>query len=1204
MSHLAISLFGSFRVTLDDRPLTAFATDKTRALLAYLAVESGRPRRREALAALLWPDRPETAARNSLRQALYHLRRALADRRSPAPHLRVTAKEVLFDPGSDHWLDVAEFEARLSACRAHHPQGLTLCPACLARLEAAVQLYHGDFLAGFAPRGCPPFEWWQLVTQEACHRQALEALARLASTYEARRDYAQVSRYAQRETELEPWRESAHRRCMRALALGGQRGEALRQYEVCRRDLAQEMGVEPSAATTRLYQRIREGALPGLASPRAGSGRHVLTPAQSAPAEPRLGAGFCGREPELAALDRRLQAALAGRGGVAFVAGEAGSGKSVLVREFTRRALQARERLLVAGDSCDARVGAGHPYQPFAGILSALTGGGDTPPSAADVAALQARRLEEAFPAIARALLEAGPDLVGTLVPLQTLARRVEALGEAGGEIGREMERLLARSASTSITKTGPNPGWPKIEQAVLFEQMTQFLLALARQRPTILVLDDLQWADEASVHLLFHLGRRLEHSQLLIVGAYRPEDLAPGRDGGRHPLEPVLYELQARYGEVTVDLSRADGRRFIADLVAGQPNQLGADFGQVLYRHTEGHALFAVEMLRGMAARGELVRDAAGRWVTRTEPDWDRLPARVEAVIGERIARLPELCQEALAAASVQGETFVVEVLARALDCRPSQALGRVNRVLGDPHDLVHALSVEFLSAPQGGGPTSRTLCRYRFRHYLYQQYLYHGLDPVARCRLHQVTGETLETVYRSRAGAGEGREASAPYLAWHFERSGQADKAVAYLLQAGQDAFRLSAHLEAIRYLERGLALLQALPDTPARARQELSYLFALNGTIYASKGMQDPARVPLLRRAAALCGELDLTSYHIQVLFMQWSLHLGWGEYDRCLELARQAQALADGEEERWLSGLGAFALGMTYTVRGALPDAARWFEHPALASFVERSRELDYLMSADMHMLRSLLHAMALWGLGYPDRAWAVVQACMPHKGERGHRANLGVANFTMGYIRLLRGERAQSMSYIRELIVLAESSEFPAFRWYADFLGGWEKLLRGDCEQAAGILERHVQFYRSINANVTLSFTCGLQAQAHAGDGALEEGMAAIEEAFALVARTGERFWEAELHRIQGDILALRGDAPGAVSSYRTALDVARRQDARSWELRAANSLCRLWQGQGMRAEARALLAGIYGWFSEGFDAPDLQEAAALLDELS
>ena len=265
VSRLRIFLFGPYRVTLDDLPLSTFATDKVRALLAYLAVESGRAHRREALAALLWPDSPQAAARHSLRQALYRLRCTLGDRQASLPHLLPTAKDVRLNPASDHWLDVAEFEALISACRAYHPGGRNLCPDCVARLEAAVALYGGEFLAGFSLPRCPGFDSWQLSMREACHHLALEAMTWLTIHHESRGQYTPLLKYARRKTELEPWRESAHRRLMRALALSGQRGEALHQYDICRGALAQEMGVEPSGETVQLYRRIRAGALSGFA---------------------------------------------------------------------------------------------------------------------------------------------------------------------------------------------------------------------------------------------------------------------------------------------------------------------------------------------------------------------------------------------------------------------------------------------------------------------------------------------------------------------------------------------------------------------------------------------------------------------------------------------------------------------------------------------------------------------------------------------------------------------------------------------------------------------------------------------------------------------------------------------------------------------------------------------------------------------------
>jgi DNA-binding SARP family transcriptional activator len=263
MARLSIALLGSYRVTLDGVPLNTFATDKVRALLAYLVVESERAHRREELAALLWPDSPRAAAHTSLRQALYRLRGALGDQQTAIPHLLLSAKEVQLNPASDHWLDVVEFEAHIVASRVHHPHALTLCPDCVARLAAAVKLYRGDFLAGFTLPGCEEFDWWQLSIREACHHQALDALIMLAIHCESRGEYDQLIQHARRKVALEPWSDSAHRRYMRALALGGQRVRALRHYELCCHALAREMGLGPSAETQALYEQIRSGALPG-----------------------------------------------------------------------------------------------------------------------------------------------------------------------------------------------------------------------------------------------------------------------------------------------------------------------------------------------------------------------------------------------------------------------------------------------------------------------------------------------------------------------------------------------------------------------------------------------------------------------------------------------------------------------------------------------------------------------------------------------------------------------------------------------------------------------------------------------------------------------------------------------------------------------------------------------------------------------------
>jgi DNA-binding SARP family transcriptional activator len=266
-ARLRIRLLGSFQVTLDGEPLQGIRSDKTRALLAYLAVEAGRAHNRGALSALLWGESSDQAARASLRSSLSNLRRCLTRQLTAdddSSILDITRHSVRFDVDPNICrLDVAEFDALMDACHTHSHahQALAHCPVCIARLEQAVKLYQGDFLAGLALSDSPAFDEWRMVQQERYHRQMLSALEALAAHYAAIGNSAKAQRVIRQQLALEPWREEAHRQLMRVLALDGQRSAALAQYEICRRLLADELGVEPTPETEMLYEEIRAGEL-------------------------------------------------------------------------------------------------------------------------------------------------------------------------------------------------------------------------------------------------------------------------------------------------------------------------------------------------------------------------------------------------------------------------------------------------------------------------------------------------------------------------------------------------------------------------------------------------------------------------------------------------------------------------------------------------------------------------------------------------------------------------------------------------------------------------------------------------------------------------------------------------------------------------------------------------------------------------------
>jgi DNA-binding SARP family transcriptional activator len=1199
MPYLSLSLLGSLQVTLDGQPVTGFKSDKVRALLAYLAVEADRPHRREALAALLWPEMPDRSARSNLRDILSNLRKVIGDRDATPPFLLITRETLQFNIASDHWLDVAAFtdlaEPALSADEASESgriggrQGLE----DLSGLEKAIALYRGGFLEGFSVSDSAAFEEWALFTRERLARQISSTLHRLAETYERRGEYEQAQSCAWRQVELAPWDEAAHQQLMRTLALSGQRSAALAQYETCCRLLAEELGVEPARETTRLYEQIRNDKLQALvpypASPPSPTARlpHFLKEEPPQVERPV----FVARERELAQLDRYLDLALAGQGRVVFVTGQAGGGKTALLQEYTLRAQEARTDLIAASGKCYAYTGIGDPYLPFREILELLTGDVEARWAAGAITREHAHRLWDTLPLAAQALVETGPDLIDTFVSRAALLERA-------GDCTQRIRRADWLTRLDELVERKPTgPGIPGPQQRDLFEQYTRVLQVLARQVSLMLVVDDLQWADLGSISLLFHLGRHLAGSRILIVGAFRPEEVAIRRDGERHPLEPVVNEFQREFGDITVNLDQAESRDFLEAFLDSDPNRLGDAFREMLYRQTRGHPLFTTELLRGLQERGDLVQDSEGRWVEGPTLNWETLPARVEAVIAERIGRLAPSLRAALRVASVEGELFTAEVVARVQAIGEREMLGRLSGELDRRHRLIRAQSIERVDG--------QLVSRYRFRHILFQRYLYSSLDEVERVHLHEQVGTALEGLY----GAQEQVAAIAVQLALHFQKARITEKAIDYLRQAGERAVQLSAYQEGIAHLTRGLALLLALPDSPERAQQELALQLSL-GMAWVGPTGYGPEVEKAYTRARELGQQTGKTSQLCRVVGELSVFYYVRAKHQRARELAEEALSLARRAKDPLLTALGHWHLGFILFCLGEYMTALGHLEQVITFYNPEQHhRSLVVLRGSDAGPSALAYAACCLWCLGYPEQALKQSQEALALARELDHPFSLAdVLCYGGCLFNEMRRDAQALKDNTEELMRLSSEKGFPG--WLAP--GTWNRgkalAMLGQVQEGIAQIREGIAAHQSTGQRCYLSGALRALAEAQAKAGQPGEGLTTLTEALALVEQTNERHWEAELYRLQAELLMMQGDEGQAVlqaeASLHNAIEVARRQSAKSWELRAVTTLARLWQRQGKKAEAQRMLAEIYGWFTEGFDTADLIEAKTLLEELS
>ena len=898
---------------------------------------------------------------------------------------------------------------------------------------------------------------------------------------------------------------------------------------------------------------------------------------------------FVARETELKRLGRSLDAALSGQGRAVFVTGEAGSGKTALLEEFARLAQETHPGLVVAGGNCNAHTGVGDPYLPFREMLSLLTGDVEAACAAGSISSDRATRLWNLVPVSVQALVDSYPDLIDTFVSGTRLVSRAVEFSSGRAAWLPRLKKLVERKASIPADST--------LQQSNLFEQYTRMLQTLARGNPLLLLVDDLQWADAGSIGLLFHLGRRLDGHRILVVGSYRPGETEQSQEEGRH-FASVVNELTRISGEAEVPVGEVEDRDFVDAYLDAEPNDLGVAFRNTLFRHTRGHALFTIELLRSMQEQSMLVRNDKGRWVEGPALNWEALPARVDAVIEERIGRLSKEHRDLLTLASVEGDEFTAEVLAAAQKMEVRDVVHVLSGELDKRHHLVSAGGIR-----RAG---EQRLSCYRFQHTLFQRRLYSSLDEIERSHLHEQVGTILESLY------GQHAEEIAVRLARHFQEAGMVSKAIDYLFQAGRKAVRVSANQEAIAHFNRALELLRTMPESQECVSLELSLQLALVPPWQAAKGFAAPELGEAVARARELCPKLAGTRESAEALAQFASYYATIPQYRTSLELVEQLSAMAKTAGDPTLTAI------VHYTNIWPLLNVAELETARESAECMLRMYDPDkhgnwaYLYGYDYGVMALGFGSWVQWLLGFPDRALSWNRQSISLARKLGHPFTLGFALLGGCEVHWFLRDLESVNAYTEELIPLAADKGFVYWEGHGVFYRGERWVLEGRAKEGVAEMRRGLEMMLGTGTGTCMTRLLARMADVCRRVGDVETGLSVVSEAMGLVLKLDERYMEAELNRLRGElILASRGSAARAKAEAETeaercfleALEVSRRQSAKSWELRAAMSLGRLWARQGKRGEARELLYAAYGWFSEGFETPDLQDARELLKQL-
>ncbi len=771
--------------------------------------------------------------------------------------------------------------------------------------------------------------------------------------------------------------------------------------------------------------------------------------------------------------------------------------------------------------------------------------------------------------------------------PYRSVLEAFETL--LAGPDGRPLQSLLAQTAPGWLAQLQPggaesNP----TSQERMIREATAFLLQASRTTPIMLFLDDLHWADISTIDLLLDLTSRLDGARILILGTCRPHESRKSKN----VFQQARLQLRRRgsYREIDLNfLGELDCETYLALEFPGC--QFPPEFGALVRRKTAGNPLFLVELVRFLKDKGFITRQGQeGTWrLARPVADLENeAPESVRAMIQAKLDQLSDEERLLLVAASVQGMDFDSAVVAK--------TLGKDAVEVEEGLDSAQNVRGIVQSSGELELPDGTLTVRYRFVQDPDYEALYASLKPARRASMSAAAGEAMAAFHRKQI------RAAAAQIALLFETARKFGQAAEYFRLASQHAGRLGASHEAIALAKKGLALLEKEPESADREREELSLRMTLGGPLTLARFGSPEIRENYLR-ARELCLAQGDNAQLLPSLWGLWLSHLADATLPDARKLADEILTMAetDGGAARLVAAH--WALGTTLGNMGQIVTARSHFEQ-GIALYDPRQHD-DYTAVHGFDpgvACRVELGGRILWLLGFPDRALAMIRDAQELARRLAHPPSVTFALTFEAVLRQLRGEPAACLDRAAE--VLGDERAPSNMRAWAMLCRGWALVASGKAPSGLEEIERSLALHRAIGSPMGRPHFLGALADALGRAGNVAGALAALGEAFDLMKKTGQRYYEAELMRVSGELFSKSSQFETAERYFHDALNVARTQGAKSFELRTAMSLARFWRTRGKQKEAAALLADVFGKFEEGFETADLKKAGALHQEIS
>ena len=710
----------------------------------------------------------------------------------------------------------------------------------------------------------------------------------------------------------------------------------------------------------------------------------------------------------------------------------------------------------------------------------------------------------------------------------------------------------------------------PQEQKQRTLDVLVAWTLEEAERQPIFQLWDDLHWADPTTLELLGLLMDHAATASILIVLTFRQAFIPPWST--RSHMTPITLSR----------LEESDIEAIVRQLAGGKA--LPTEVVQHIVDKSDGVPLYAEELTKAILGSG-LLQEETDRYDLTGPLSSVKIPATLQESLSARLDRLPKL-REVAQLGAVLGREFDYDML-RAIAPMDDSRLEDGLKKLVDAELLY-----------QRGLPPR---AKYIFKHALIQDAAYQSLLKRTREQCHRQVADILETRFPDAV------KNQPELLAHHHTAANSPKTAVEYWLKAGQKAVSRFADREAVGHLEKGLSVLFALPDTPERAGLELTLQTSLGPALMATKGYAAPAVGEAYLRARELCQELKDITHLFPVLWGLWMYRMVRAEHEAASELTKQILSVAQMTGDSDLALEADFAAGLSTFYSGDLLSAREHLEKAIDAYDPEQHKGLGSTYGGLDPCVCCLAYlAWTLWLLGYPDQALKRADEAQPLAKQVANLYTQARSLYWDSLVRQFTGQWEVLRERIHVAIKMATEHGFSLVLGVGPIMRGWALVEEGKTEEGIKDINQGLERYRSTGAGFQLPHLLTSLIEAHKKAGQASEGLIVLAEALTLVETTGERYYESELQRLNGELLLLQspGDTVEAEACFQSALEIARQQRAKSLELRTAMSLARLWQRQGKAGDASQLLGDVLAWFTEGFETADLRDAQALCNELS